>query len=79
MCSLYIYIYSIDFIGICSHLYTNVRVWLGVLMLLSCFLYGMFFFECRGVDLVLDCVGASLFEQTVRSLKTDATYFKSTP
>ncbi|KAL8430139.1 hypothetical protein Efla_001803 [Eimeria flavescens] len=28
----------------------------------------------KGVDLVLDCVGASLFQQTAKALKTDATW-----
>ncbi|KAL8453936.1 hypothetical protein Emed_000647 [Eimeria media] len=30
--------------------------------------------EGRGVDLALDCVGASLFEQTAKALKMDATW-----
>ena len=29
--------------------------------------------RCRGVDIVLDCVGASLFEQTLKAIKTDGT------
>ena len=32
--------------------------------------------RCRGVDIVLDCVGASLFEQTLKAIKTDGTCAK---
>ncbi|CDJ56922.1 quinone oxidoreductase, putative [Eimeria maxima] len=32
--------------------------------------------EGRGVDIVLDCVGSSLFDQTLKSLKTDGMVYE---